>query len=144
MSLLLRVILKFFPLELSLVAPGSVQSNSIEVMPGILWAYAPKQKSLKSRTKRRELQYILPLKSGITGCPTCGHPIMFPKLCGNCLRFVLAREWEYRQENYTQERLNRWKERWEEMKDDWTNLIAIEGPKEFKEPPLGVDPDTDL
>ena len=135
--------LRFFPLEFSPVLPISIQTNSIEVQSGILWAYAPKQKSLKSRTKRRELQYIIPLKSGITGCPTCGHPIMFPKLCGNCLRFVLAREWEYRQEHYTDVRIAKLKERWEAIKEDWLTL-ALEAPKESKEPPFEVDTDSEL
>ena len=126
---LLRLLLKLFPLELSVVPPAVTQTNSTKIETGILWAYAPKQKSLKSRTKRRELQYILPLKSGITGCPTCGHPIMFPKLCGNCLRYVLSREHEYREEYYTKDRIARWQQRWEAMKDEWITL-ALEGPKD--------------
>ena len=126
-STLFRLLLKFFPLELSVVTPAVTQTNSTNIETGILWAYAPKQKSLKSRTKRRELQYILPLRTGITGCPTCGHPIMFPKLCGNCLRFVLSRDHEYREEHYTKDRIVRWQQRWKAMKDDWITLALERG-----------------
>ncbi|KAI6647585.1 hypothetical protein LOD99_8762 [Oopsacas minuta] len=116
-------------MELSIIAPSlAADPTNTLSPPGIIWAYAPKQKSLKSRTKRRELRYIIPLKTGITGCPTCGHPIMFPKLCANCLRVVLSCEWDYRQKHYTKDRLAIWKERWEAMKDEWIPL-AIEEPK---------------
>ena len=126
---LFRLLLKLFPLELSVVTPAVTQTNLTNIETGILWAYAPKQKSLKSRTKRRELQYILPLKSGITGCPTCGHPIMFPKLCGNCLRYVLSFEHAYREEHYTKKRIALWKQKWEAMKDEWITS-ALKAPKD--------------
>ena len=121
MSYLVQLISKIFPLEFGLVIPVCTQttSESVEGPAGILWAYAPKQKSLSGRTKRRELRYVIPLKTGITGCPSCGHPIMFPRLCGNCLRYVISREWEYRKEHYTMERLEKLMERWEMMKSDW-------------------------